>query len=244
MSSNNSSTGTFGDNCLSLPELCNACGGPGAFRCSSCSFVWYCSTDCQVLDHQAHGELCNLFAGQSVPATSQIIEDPQVPLQLEQPIAPFHPAPLLPTPQHTGWIRIPDIQRVRAFVLPVDSPSYYDTVIELSGALSPTGAVRWAPDLSRVFGNQVSPVDVICTRGTGGGAIRFPLHFFFEVSPSVMQLSGDLKRNQCVHSLTSGAVDAWRGTIVVLKFNGARRRGYQNIEKTDLWNIKHYLSGH
>ncbi|KAG9099199.1 hypothetical protein FS749_001811 [Ceratobasidium sp. UAMH 11750] len=240
-SENSLSSQTLTNNSFSLPRLCNACGSPGAFQCLNCSYIWYCSIDCQRHDYHSHSELCRLLAGQPSAASTQLAESPQALPYPSHPRTPY-PPPTLLLAQYPTQTRIPDTQCVRVLVLPVDSTHYYEISIELSGYLSPTGTVRWIPNLSRIFGDHISPADEICTKGAGGSLLRFPLHFFFEVPPGAMSSTPALAENNSVYELTEGKARTWKGTIVVLKFNGARRRGYQNIEKSDVWNVKRHLT--
>ncbi|KAG9101395.1 hypothetical protein FS749_007483 [Ceratobasidium sp. UAMH 11750] len=134
----------------------------------------------------------------------------------------------------------PNIQRVQAIVLPSSSPQYYFASVELQSHSGPLRTVRWLPRLSQIFGDKTT-ADVVSTNGTGGRRLRSPLHFFFEVPPKTMPRATNLQRNESVYTLTGETPHPWKGDIVVMKFNGGNRRGYQDVQDSDLRAIAYFF---
>ncbi|KAG8699041.1 hypothetical protein FRC08_005536, partial [Ceratobasidium sp. 394] len=193
-----------------------------------CQYVWYCSTSCQGHDRPAHSELCPLLAGQPI--------DNPIPQDGHHPSAP------------SDGVHVPArgsaplaIQHVRAFVLPANRDAYYDPLIELHASLGPTGDMRWIPQLEPLLGPNASHTSAIIIKGASGQILRFPLQLFFQAQPDVV---AQADKNQCAHAITDGASRPWQGNLIVLKFNGARRRGYRDIEDSDLPSIRHFLIHH
>ena len=186
--------------------------------------MWYCSAACQYHDRNAHRELCSLLAGP--PSGEQT-----------QPPTP----PRVPTPHETRPMANQLRQSVRALILPVDDTKPYHADIDLHGAVDSTGSVRWDPHLDHMLGENSISNNNIVTRGVGERVLRFPLHIFFQASPGEMVGANEMGRNACVQALTGGTPHPWRGDIVVLRFSGARRRGYSNIEHSDTTSIIHFL---
>ncbi|KAG8713290.1 hypothetical protein FRC09_018882 [Ceratobasidium sp. 395] len=202
----------------SLPSICNVCGLSGLFLCSSCQYVWYCSTRCQEFDRPAHSELCPLLSGQLSDSAFRRVEHPG---------ALVHgPVPL-------------EVQHVRAFVLPANRSMHYDPLIELHANLGPTGEMRWVPRLETLLKANVPYTSAIISKGAGGQVLRFPLQIFFQTQPDAVP---QMEMNQCVRAIAEGAPRLWQGNLIVLKFNGARRRGYKDIEDSDLPSIRHFLT--
>lgn len=132
-------------------------------------------------------------------------------------------------------------QSVRALILPVDGTRPYHVDVELHGVVDSTGSVRWDPHLDPLLGHSSTSSNSIVTRGVGERVLRFPLHIFFQVSPDAMTDTNEVARNACVEALTGGTPHPWKGDIIVLRFSGARRRGYSNIEQSDTTSIIHFL---
>ncbi|KAG9084622.1 hypothetical protein FRC07_013593, partial [Ceratobasidium sp. 392] len=152
-------------------------------------------------------------------------------LQILQPLSVLPPA-------NTGNR---DTQRVRAIVLPSGSPQYHYAPVELRGYSSPLRTIRWLPQISQIFGDNITPADAVAIDGMGGRRLRFPLHFFFEVPPDTMPRVTHLQMNESVSTLAGDTPHPWKGNIVVLKFNGGRRRGYQDVEDSDLRAIAQFF---
>ncbi|KAG9128029.1 hypothetical protein FRC07_006143 [Ceratobasidium sp. 392] len=131
------------------------------------------------------------------------------------------------------------IQHVRAFVLPAGRSAYYDPLVELHASLAPTGDMRWMPQLGTLLNTNVLHTSAVIIKGAAGQVLRFPLQLIFQVQPEVVPQT-DV--NQCVRAIAEAASRSWQGNLIVLKFNGARRKGYRDIEDSDLPSIRHFLS--
>ncbi|KAG8768471.1 hypothetical protein FRC12_005530 [Ceratobasidium sp. 428] len=222
---------------FSLPRTCNACGSSGIFRCASCFYIWYCSPECQLRDQESHIELCPLFSGQSSTSSFRTAQD----LNGSGSIQVSHPLSAPPLAS-TNTLGSPNTgQRVQAVILPSNSPQYYYASIELRSYSGPLRTVRWLPRLSHIFGDNVTPPDTVATKGMAGRRLRFPLHFFFQVPPDTMPRVTHLQRNEAVYTMAGETPHPWKGNIVVLKYNGGQKRGYQDVEDSDLRAIAHFL---
>ncbi|KAG8734924.1 hypothetical protein FRC12_018283, partial [Ceratobasidium sp. 428] len=215
---------------FSLPRFCNACGNFGHFQCLGCAYIWYCSSDCWHRDRLAHQVLCPLFAGAPPAGSFQLNHRRNT---------SFDPAPA-PLPHAHAPTPI-NIQQVRALILPQDRTRYFNATVELHGSLGQSGYSRWTPQLAHIFGTEKLPTSIAIIKGTSDNPLRYPLHVFLGIPVEKMPEVADVGLNTCVQELTGGTSHPWKGAIVVLKFNGSRRRGYQNIEYTDLALVKHFL---
>ncbi|QRV97492.1 MYND Zn-finger protein [Ceratobasidium sp. AG-Ba] len=211
----------------SLPDICNACGNLAVFLCPRCQYVWYCSIQCQERDLIAHEQLCPLLAGVASDGPPQ--PDEPIPFPADNPSSS--------APESSPVA----VENIRVFVLPVDQIAHHDTRIELRATLGLSGGMKWTPQLGHLLPEDPPPTSAIIIKGTGGQVLRFPLHLFFQTQPNDIP-QADI--NWCVRALTQGTSRSWQGNIVVLKFNGARRRGYKDIEHSDLPTIRHFLKGY
>ena len=83
-----------------------------------------------------------------------------------------------------------------------------------------------------------NPHTIILTQGLNGEALRFPLHIWY--CPLSFQRRAPV--NRAVQRITSGAAaKPWCGPVVVLKFNGSRRRGYVDAGNNDLPALSAYF---
>ncbi|QRV83293.1 hypothetical protein RhiJN_11309 [Ceratobasidium sp. AG-Ba] len=208
----------------SLPNICNACGNLAVFLCPKCQYVWYCSIQCQECDTVAHEQLCPLLSG----AASDILPQPGEPM----PFSVDHSSPFAPESSPRT------VENVRVFVLPVDQTAHYDTRIELRATLGLSGGMKWTPQLGHLLTDDPPLTSAIIIKGTGDQVLRFPLQLVFQNQPNDIPQANI---NWCVRALTQGTSRPWQGNIVALKFNGARRRGYKDIEDSDLPTIRHFL---
>ncbi|KAF8603018.1 hypothetical protein BDV93DRAFT_556939 [Ceratobasidium sp. AG-I] len=135
-------------------------------------------------------------------------------------------------------------QSVRVLVLPVDHTHPYYTTVELYGNLNPTGSIRWTPQLDSIIGPNDAPASAVVIKGEADKLLRYPLQIYFEVPPDRMGQSSAARPNICARSLTEMVDCPWKGNIVVLKFNGSRRRGYKNTEDADMPTIRSFLLQH
>ncbi|KAB5594448.1 hypothetical protein CTheo_2079 [Ceratobasidium theobromae] len=96
----------------------------------------------------------------------------------------------------------------------------------------------WAIPLTEYLGENTAFGSREITRNVGGEPLRYPLRVFFRDN----FLQDGSPPNLSVLNIThGGARHAWAGNIVVLKWAGARRQGYQDMTMGDLHVIAAWL---
>lgn len=107
--------------------------------------------------------------------------------------------------------------------------------------MNPTGSIRWTPQLNNILEPNERPANAVVIKGEGDRLLRYPLHLYFEIPLDQMGPSSAARPNICARELTEREDCPWKGNIVVLKFNGSRRRGYKNAEDADMPTIRAFL---
>lgn len=159
----------------------------------------------------------------------------------DSPQPPSHP-PIVPNSSISFPSQSPTtVKYVRALILPADRRGSYHTTIQLYGDLSPTGRMRWTPQLGNVLEGSTFPYSVVSTKGVGGKPLHFPLKVIFDISPSSTNQASIAPTNECVQALTCEARHIWRGNILIIGFNGPRRDAYRDIEDSDWSSIMYFL---
>ncbi|KAF8166611.1 hypothetical protein K438DRAFT_1616715 [Mycena galopus ATCC 62051] len=97
----------------------------------------------------------------------------------------------------------------------------------------PSHGVCPVPLLQPYF--DAPPENIVLPQGRNGEPLRFPLHIFY----SSTALARGSPINRSIYHITSGAV--WYGTVIALKFDGARRQGYTNAGSNDLPALSAYF---
>ncbi|CCO29883.1 hypothetical protein BN14_03904 [Rhizoctonia solani AG-1 IB] len=97
---------------------------------------------------------------------------------------------------------------------------------------------NWSIPLTEYLGDNTAFSSREITRNVGGEPLRYPLRVFFRDN----FLRDGSPLNHSVSEITHGnARHDWAGNIVVLKWTGARRQGYQNMTLGDLPIIAAWL---
>ena len=92
--------------------------------------------------------------------------------------------------------------------------------------------------LVQTFFTEGQPENIILTQGLNNEPLRFPLHLWF--SPPALEKGTQVNRS--IYHITSGAAEKpWCGTVIVLKYNGSRRKGYTDAGSNDLPALSAYF---
>ncbi|KAG8714774.1 hypothetical protein FRC11_007185 [Ceratobasidium sp. 423] len=128
---------------------------------------------------------------------------------------------------------------VMALLLPWDTGRPRLIRLNISGRVDASNnTTNWSIPLTEYLGENAAFSSREITRNVGGEPLRYPLHIFFK--DNFLQDGSPLNRS--VGEITHGnARHEWAGNIVILKWSGARRQGYQNMNLGDLPVIAAWL---
>lgn len=183
---------------------CETCGQQSYQWCTRCRNAWYCSTTHQQQDWARHSQECIPWESKSTDALAPRIDS-----------------------------RISHIDTtITGLLLPCNTGRPSLIPLRIAGRVDAAdNTTDWAIPLNDHLGRNTAFSSREITRNVGGEPLRYPLRVFFRDN----FLEDGSSLNRTVNEITHGnARHTWGGNIVVLKWSGARRQGYQNMSMGDL----------
>ncbi|CAE6517611.1 unnamed protein product [Rhizoctonia solani] len=191
---------------------CETCGQQSYQWCTRCQSAWYCSVTHQQQDWARH---CSECIPRATP-TSSALHAPRMDPRISY-IDATITALLLPW--DTG----------RARLIRLNIPGRID---------ASNNTTVWSIPLTEYLGENTAFSSREITRNVGGEQLRYPLRVFFRDN----FLRDGSPLNRTVRDIThNNASHEWAGNMVVLKWSGARRQGYQSMNLSDLPIIAAWL---
>ncbi|CEL61936.1 hypothetical protein RSOLAG1IB_04686 [Rhizoctonia solani AG-1 IB] len=192
-------------------HLCETCGQQAYHWCTRCQNAWYCSAAHQQQDWARHCVEC---------------------------ISRDTLAPTLSPPRMDSRISHMDTT-IMALLLPWNTGRPRLIRLNIPGRIDASNnTTNWSIPLTEYLGDNTAFSSREITRNVGGEPLRYPLRVFFRDN----FLRDGSPLNHSVSEITHGnARHDWAGNIVVLKWTGARRQGYQNMTLGDLPIIAAWL---
>ncbi|CAE6470254.1 unnamed protein product [Rhizoctonia solani] len=184
---------------------CETCGQQAYHWCTGCQNAWYCSAAHQQQDWARHCREC-IPQGASTSPVSYV-------------------------PRMDSRISHMDAT-VKALLLPWNAGRARIICLNVPGRVDASNnATTWSIPLTEYLGENTAFSSREITRNVGGEPLRYPLRVFFRDN----FLRDGSPLNHSVSEITRGkARHDWAGNIVILKWSGVRRQGYQNMTLGDL----------
>ncbi|KAJ1306689.1 hypothetical protein OPQ81_007681 [Rhizoctonia solani] len=187
---------------------CETCGQQSYQWCSRCHNAWYCSPTHQQQDWARH---CVECIPRDTPTSSALY-----------------------TPRIDSHISHID-SSVIALLLPWDTGRPRLIRLKLPGRVNASNnTTNWTVPLTEYLGDNTPFSSREITRNVGGEPLRYPMRVFFRDN----FLKDGSPLNRSVLEITHrNARHQWAGNIVIVKWSGARRQGYHNMNLNDLHAI-------